>query len=515
MVSKRIVFSCVSFITLLFCLWVGVPSAHARDYAQLNFYNSDHVLLGHYDGADLTLPWSREIIVQVSDVSSQTGKMRLKAGDCASWSQDDESAPFEFKLEPPSANSRCLLQLEGWKARGWNWLGKETFRLRFNGSSTAPSSDEEEPQPSSPSRPSRTSERPQRPTVSPSSTSVSRNFSSSSSSPSSSRRSTLYRITQGTGGRTSMAGSSSTRSGHGVRIYCPPSHFAHDDPVIFPNQPGRSHLHIFIGNTEAKASSTPSSLLRGGNSTCEGGVNVRSSYWTPAVMSNGQPVIPASSWIYYKTFMANDNFGDLQIVPNGLQMLASASTRGYRNQLKVEKNVRNSHTGKQSIKLTAVFPNCIATKNGRWNGEPILDYRDMPGQASRTVNSHVAYAEGNGNLNHLGCPTTHPYRIPTMSIHQYYHHEDLRSGWKLASDIERGTSAGATFHADYIAAWDNSTMRFITDCNRFAQDCEFNGRRSQLSERLSSPGGRQLYESSHIVSSSTDMTPFGNIPAKL
>ena len=51
--------------------------------------------------------------------------------------------------------------------------------------------------------------------------------------------------------------------------------------------------------------------------------------------------------------------------------------------------------------------------------------------------------------------------------------------------------------------------------HRFAQDCEFNGRRSQLSERLSSPGGRQLYESSHIVSSSTDMTPFGNIPAKL
>ena len=305
--------------------------------------------------------------------------------------------------------------------------------------------------------------------------------------------------------------SSTSRPNHGVRIYCTPSHFANDDPVIFPNQAGQSHLHLFWGNTEANASSTPSSLLNSGNSTCEGGINVRSSYWAPAVLNgNGEAVLPASSWIYYKTFMSTNNYQDLQIVPNGLQMLATRETKGYQNQLKVEKNVLNTHTKKQSVKLTAVFPNCIATHNGQSNGRPILDYRDMPGSASNEINSHVAYGDGPGPKNDVGCPFTHPYRIPTMSIHQYYHLEDLTNGWELASDGMNGVGQGESFHADYIAAWDPETMEAITECNRNPGNCEFEGGRSQLPERLYAPDGEKLYDYSHIVNPGIDMTPFGD-----
>ncbi|NET47564.1 MAG: DUF1996 domain-containing protein [Merismopedia sp. SIO2A8] len=200
-------------------------------------------------------------------------------------------------------------------------------------------------------------------------------------------------------------------------------------------------------------------------------------------------------------------------MPNGLKMLALSSTKGYNDQLKIGTSVFNNHTQKQAIKLTASFPNCIATQDGRWDGEPILDYRDMPGQASQIVNSHVAYAGRSDDLNHVGCPRTHPYRIPTMSLHQYYHLDDLRDGWTLSSDIERHTNAGETFHADYIAAWDDETMRVINDCNRFSQRCGFPGRR-QLPERLLSPEGIPLYEYSHVVLPETDMTPFGVMEAK-
>ena len=499
-------------------------SSASNTYAQLEFYDASNALLGVYNGDSdrLTIPWASEINIRVSSVESATGKMRLSSGDCSSGSGTDRSRPFEFAIEPSSVNTQCLLTLEGWKSRGWDWQGREVVRVSFttpSTSSTQPTPEPEQQNTPSPSSPPDSNDPEPRITSRPD---------SSSSNPSGPVRltplpfrnggaSTLYRITQGTSGRTTMTGSSSSRPAHGVRIYCPPSHFAYDDPVIFPNQPGQSHLHVFIGNTEAKASSTPSSLLNGGNSSCEGGINVRSSYWTPAVISQGQAVIPATAWIYYKTFMANTNFEDLQIVPNGLKMLASSSTKGYKDQLEVEKNVFNTHTRKQSMKLTANFPNCIATRNGQWDGVPILDYRDMPGQASRIVNSHVAYAENSDDdLNHLGCPKTHPYRIPSMSIHQYYHLDDLKGGWKLASDIERGasTSAGETFHADYIAAWDDATMRFITDCNRFPQNCEFRGRR-QLPERLLSPGGRRLYDYSQIVRPGTDMTPFGSMRATL
>ena len=90
---------------------------------------------------------------------------------------------------------------------------------------------------------------------------------------------------------------------------------------------------------------------------------------------------------------------------------------------------------------------------------------------------------------------------------------DLRGGWKLASDIEKGRSSGSTFHADYIAAWDPQTMRFINDCNRYAKNCEFDGGRGQLPERLRTPSGNQIYQASHIVNRGTDMTPFGRLPA--
>src|SRR3954452_17242164 len=48
---------------------------------------------------------------------------------------------------------------------------------------------------------------------------------------------------------------------------CPFSHQAPDDPIVYPGQPGKSHLHTFFGNATTDASSSYDSL-RAGATTC-------------------------------------------------------------------------------------------------------------------------------------------------------------------------------------------------------------------------------------------------------
>src|SRR5205085_7645155 len=81
------------------------------------------------------------------------------------------------------------------------------------------------------------------------------------------------------------------------RISCDFSHMANDDPIVFPNQPGRSHLHTFFGNTGTNAFSTADSIATTGNSTCRGGTANRSAYWVPSMIDTktGAPVRPAGA----------------------------------------------------------------------------------------------------------------------------------------------------------------------------------------------------------------------------
>ena len=51
------------------------------------------------------------------------------------------------------------------------------------------------------------------------------------------------------------------------RFLCAPSHNAYNDPIVYPGQPGKSHLHTFFGNTLADANSTYASLRTTGDST--------------------------------------------------------------------------------------------------------------------------------------------------------------------------------------------------------------------------------------------------------
>src|SRR4051812_34224441 len=118
------------------------------------------------------------------------------------------------------------------------------------------------------------------------------------------------------------------------RFICTAGQVLADDPIVFPGQPGKSHLHQFYGNEDANAFSTFASLRSGGTSTCNRGPHAanRSAYWMPAMLDgSGQVVKPEFVSIYYKRRPASDpkcrgfrtfaGEGTCVGIPNGLKFI--------------------------------------------------------------------------------------------------------------------------------------------------------------------------------------------------
>lgn len=265
------------------------------------------------------------------------------------------------------------------------------------------------------------------------------------------------------------------------RFICNAGQVSYDDPIVYPGQPGKSHLHQFFGNTGADAASTYASLRTSGESTCASPVN-RSAYWMPAMMNgHGQVVRPDYVSIYYKRRPANDPECQRQgtacvEIPRGLRFIfgfdmlnhKAPRTGGgyfncdgptgisghYRTIVDVAKNCPVGN------KLGAVIsaPDC-------WNGKDL----DSPDHRS-----HVAYG-GYGNDGVFRCPGSHPYIIPTFTLGAWYSVDETldRSGkwdgtfasWHLSSDNMPGMpmKPGSSFHTDWFGAWDDQVMKIWTD----------------------------------------------------
>jgi hypothetical protein len=272
------------------------------------------------------------------------------------------------------------------------------------------------------------------------------------------------------------------------RFICNPGQLSKDDPIVYPGQPGRAHLHQFFGNTGANASSTYASLRRTGQSTCNSPLN-RSAYWMPAMMNGkGKVVRPDYISIYYKRRpktdpKCNPASGDPRAIgicvdlPRGLKFVFGADMMnmsgaktgaGYfdcdgptatsAHYPDIVQAARNCPVGN---KLGAVInaPQC-------WDGKNL----DSPDHRS-----HVGYPSY-GTWGYLKCPMTHPYVIPSFTMGVWYTTDaDLdRSGtwnasrptWHLSSDVMPGMpmmKPGTTFHADWFGAWDDGIMKMWTD----------------------------------------------------
>lgn len=276
-----------------------------------------------------------------------------------------------------------------------------------------------------------------------------------------------------------------TNSGY-FRVKCEVSHFAYDDPIVHPNQPGRAHLHMFFGNTNANAYSTFDSLLNTGTGTCNGEDLNRTAYWVPALLdSQGNALLPDQVMVYYK----NDNFrlnGANELVnpfPDNLRMIsgnAAAVTpqTGYTGAWQAQPAISfscgpayNSNDKRQALipdcfgngnhlEMQIAFPQCVNEELGTYQSDQ----------------SHISYSE-NGYYG-VRCPDSHPTDISSIMYRIFFNVADYGgslTNLHLSSDVkmDRILPGGTTAHADWYGAWHPDAMdMWVQNCNNTQADCE-------------------------------------------
>ncbi len=258
------------------------------------------------------------------------------------------------------------------------------------------------------------------------------------------------------------------------RFICTPAHLAYDDPIVYPGQPGRSHLHQFFGNTAVNANSTFQSLRTTGESTCMSPLN-RSGYWQPAMLTAQGKVVRPDYWqIYYKRRPSSDPACTIAAkgcvgIPRGMRfifgydMITNTPATGALTYLCVRDG--RILVGVEANTIPAAAAQCapgdeLVVRIGApecWDGKRI----DSPNHRD-----HVAYEYYEAGTGRQRCPDSHPYLMPTFTLSAFYSvvAGDQAATWRLSSDeMLPGAPAGSTFHADFFSAWDDDVEQMWLD----------------------------------------------------
>ncbi len=240
---------------------------------------------------------------------------------------------------------------------------------------------------------------------------------------------------------------------------CPFTHRLPDDPIVFPNLPGGSHMHDFMGNTSTNAFSTYTSLANAGTN-CNP-IEDLSSYWVPTMYVDNVAVAPTGTTFYYLgEGVRDDIIAQIQSLPVGLRIVAgnAQATSGDQS------IARWSCLHHNEIPPGKDFVNCPA-------GSMLESYLDFP-QCWDGVNldsanhkSHMAYPVAGA------CPSSHPVPVPKLR-------QVLR--YPVTGDparIRLSSGRGYTMHGDFFNAWPAAEMdRRVRDCIRPIIKCGANGR---------------------------------------
>lgn len=220
-------------------------------------------------------------------------------------------------------------------------------------------------------------------------------------------------------------------------VDCEFSHLAPDDPIVYPGEPGASHLHAFFGNTGTNADSTALALV-GGDTTCDQQADA-AAYWVPTVLRDGEPLEPVKSTAYYRPGLDVDP-ATVQAFPAGFQMVAGnagadgpqpVSIVAWSCGAGIERSVTPPACAKdRQLRLLVTFPDC-------WDGER-LDSDDH--------HAHVAYSSKGA------CPTSHPVPVPQLQFSVEY------PVWGDPSDVVLASGGVLSGHADFMNGWDQRRL---------------------------------------------------------
>jgi hypothetical protein len=232
---------------------------------------------------------------------------------------------------------------------------------------------------------------------------------------------------------------------------CGFSHRAPDDPIVFPQQPGRSHDHTFVGNTSTNAASTVGSLLRS-SSTCRRSGDT-AAYWMPTLLVAGRAVEPRAATIYYR----RRTLDPVHTFPPGLRMIAGdaraaapqagrvtfwscGALSGIPPSASVPTCPNDRRTG---LRLHVRFPDC-------WSGA---------GLDSADHQSHMAYSRRGR------CPVSHPVAVPAIALIFRY---------PVSGGLDTTLASGGQYsaHADFFNAWNAEALdALVQGCLNALRHC--------------------------------------------
>lgn len=252
------------------------------------------------------------------------------------------------------------------------------------------------------------------------------------------------------------------------KVTCPFDHSANDDPIVFPDRPGKAHLHDFFGARDIDASFTDYDdyVNNPAGTTCNDPEDL-AGYWSPALYTGARKVDATKVTVYYRL---GGKHGSIAPIPAGLRMIAGwqsgkphpganiagwlCNEEDYRTLTPPTKRcLSGGH-----IKMVVKFPDC-------WNGDD-LDSADH--------RSHMAYSEPNGLVGPAAanvCPPSHPVQLPQIT--QFVNFANLASGKKITGLASGDTT---TVHMDFFNGWVESRMaERVQTCLIELQFCDSGG----------------------------------------
>lgn len=264
-------------------------------------------------------------------------------------------------------------------------------------------------------------------------------------------------------GLTVSGGSPAQAASAGWIVRCDFSHALPDDPIVYPQQRGASHVHDFVGNTSTNGMSTYKSMV---SATAKCGLpKDTAGYWTPALYRNGVKVAPAGSYggrsarpkIYYRD--DNLNAGTrVEPFPPDMRLIAGnhkATTAAQSPKLgsAIYWGCSDNSTGKLTtppascstgiMSLHVGFPSC-------WNGV----------RTGVNDTANVVYPSGGK------CPAGFPRALPRMILRWEYPVTTTTGKITLAS------GSPYSIHADFWNTWDQARLsQLVDDCLNADQSC--------------------------------------------
>lgn len=289
------------------------------------------------------------------------------------------------------------------------------------------------------------------------------------------------------------------------RFICHHTTLATDDPTVYYQQPGKSHLHDETGVHGWNASSNYVNLRQsGGGSECNDVAGFdqnqaeaswaanRTPYWQPALLDGkGNAILVDFIVVYYKRKSSSDPtvsdptnpqyLGKAVPLPNGIKFIFGADPM---NSSATPSTPFTYHctSGAAGAVYEANVSFAEAINCAKAHSDGTLEVRiDAPacwdGVNLDTADhrSHLAPASY-GTWGYQKCDSGHPYVIPTYTYAAYYTILPTDTGdihW-ASDEMDNSKPRGWSFHVDYgpaawdptvLAMWTNNCIEKLLSCN--------------------------------------------------